>query len=347
VKILVVGDSYMRAEVFERALAPLAGAHEIRYAQIDPERMLEPATPSEMAIQEYEGHPDQLIELLADDDVLVFHGAPVTDAVLEAAPSLSLLCCARGGPVNVDLGAATARGIPVVTTPGKNAQSVAELTIAFLVMLARGVASAQRFLLEGGHLGESTFEGARFFGHDLGSRVLGLVGFGQVGQRVADRAVAFGMDVLVYDPYLAEAPAGVEMVPELEALLQRSDYVSVHVRASAETENLFDARAFAAMKPGAAFVNSARETLVDEDALADALRGGRLVAAALDVVRARPDGSRNPLLDLEQVVITPHIGGATHETLARGAQMLLEDIERVAGGGHAVNVINAQALVGS
>lgn len=345
-RILVVGDSYMRAEVFERACGPLAGAHEIRYAQIDPERVLEPATPSEMAIQEYEGHPQQLIELLDDDDVLVFHGAPVTDAVLDAAPSLSLLCCARGGPVNVDLDAATARGIPVVTTPGKNAQSVAELTIAFLVMLARGVAGAQRFLLAGGHVGESTFEGARFFGHDLGGRVLGIVGFGQVGQRVAERAIAFGMHVLVYDPYLADALPGVEVVPALEDLLERADYVSVHARASAETENLFDERAFARMKSGSAFVNSARETLVDEDALSDALHRGHLVAAALDVVRPRPDGSRNPLLDLEQVVITPHIGGATHETLARGAQMLMDDIERVAAGGHALNVINAQALVG-
>jgi D-3-phosphoglycerate dehydrogenase len=346
VRILVLGDTFMRAEVFERAFAALEAGHDIRYAQIDPQRVLEPVTPSEAAIQEYEGHPAQLIELLADDEVLVFHGAPVTDAVLDAAPSLSLLCCARGGPVNVDVDAATARGIPVVTTPGKNAQSVAELTIAFLVMLARGVSSAQRFLLEGGHLGESTFEGAQFFGHDLGGRVLGLVGFGQVGQRVAERAIAFGMPVLVYDPYLAEVLPGVEVVPTLAELLRRSDYVSVHARASAETENLFDERAFAAMKPGSAFVNSARETLVDEDALAAALRSGHVIAAALDVVRRRADGARNRLLDLEQVVITPHIGGATHETLARGAQMLADDIERVARGAQAVNVINAQALVG-
>lgn len=344
-KILVVGDSFMRAEVFERAFAGVAGDHEIRSVQIDAERVLDPASPSERAIREYEGHPAQIVELLGDEEALVFHGAPVTDAVMDASPSLSLLCCARGGPVNVDVAAATRRGIPVVTTPGKNATSVAELTIAFLVMLARGIPGSQRFLRDGGQLGESTFEGAQFLGYDLEGHVLGLVGFGQVGSRVASRAAAMGMEVIVHDPYLTEIPAGVTRAASLEALLERADYVSLHARATGETEDLMDARAFAAMRPGTCFVNTARETLVDEDALAAALRDGRVAAAALDVVRPRPDGSRHPLIDFEQVVITPHIGGATHETLARGARMLVDDIERFAAGDAPRNVINGAALV--
>jgi D-3-phosphoglycerate dehydrogenase / 2-oxoglutarate reductase len=344
VKILVVGDSYMGVAVFEKAFARLEHAHAVRYAEIDATRVLEPATPSERSIREYEGHPGQLVELIDDEDALVFHGAPVTDEVLDASPSLSLLCCARGGPVNVDVVAATERGIPVVTTPGKNADGVAELTMAFLVMVARGVSSAQRFLLDGGRVGESAFEGARFFGHDLNGRVLGLVGFGQVGQRVASRALAFGMRVVVHDPYLTDVPSGVTRLETLEDLLAGADFVSVHARATPETENLFDAGAFAAMKPGASFINSARETLVDEAALEAALRSGHVAAAALDVIRPRPDGSRHPLLDLDQVVITPHIGGATHETLARGASMLADDIERVAEGARAHEVINRQVL---
>jgi len=345
VKLLVAGDSYMGAGVFAHAFASLEAAHEVRYVQIDRERVLEPGSPSELAIREYEGHPAQLVELMSDEDVLVVHGAPVTEAVLDASRSLSLVGCARGGPVNVDVAAATRRGIQVLTTPGKNADGVAELTIAFLVMLARGISSAQRFLLEGGRLGDSAFEGARFFGHDLNGHVLGLVGFGQVGSRVASRAAALGMQVAVHDPYLAEVPSGVTVEDTLEALLARADYVSVHARATEETENLFDARAFAAMKPGAAFVNSARETLVDEDALEAALRSGHVAGAALDVVRPRSDGSPHPLLSLDQVVITPHIGGATHETLARGAQMIADDIERVAAGARARNVANRQVRV--
>jgi D-3-phosphoglycerate dehydrogenase / 2-oxoglutarate reductase len=336
----------MPAQVFREAFARLEAEHEIRYEQIDEDRVLEPGTPSERAIREYAGHPGQLVDLLYDDDVLVVHGAPVTDAVLDAAPRLSLVCCARGGPVNVDVGAATQRGLPVATTPGKNAEAVADLTVAFLVMLARQLPTVQRFLVDRGRIGDSTFEGAEFLGHDLGGRLLGLVGFGQVGRRVAARAQAFGMTVLVHDPYVNGEPAeGVERVGRLDDLLRRTDFVSVHARATAETENLFDAAAFAAMRAGAFFVNTARETFVDEDALLAALRSGHLAGAALDVLRRVAPGARHPLVDAPGVIVTPHIGGATHETLVRGAEMLAGEIERLAVGDAPYHVVNREALV--
>ena len=132
-------------------------------------------------------------------------GAPVTDAVLDASASLKLVACARGGPVNVDVEAVNARGLPLVNTPGKNAEAVADQTLAFLVMLARGFPRAQRFL-EDGELLKDNWEGAKFIGSDLRRHTLGLVGYGQVGQRVARRAMAFGMDVLTFDPYLETDP---------------------------------------------------------------------------------------------------------------------------------------------
>jgi D-3-phosphoglycerate dehydrogenase len=345
VKVLAIGDSFMPVSVFEAALAPLAAEHELTFHQIDAERALEPRTGSERAIREYEGHPEALIEVLDGHDALLVHGAPVTDAVLDAAPGLRVVGCARGGPVNVDVDAATERGIPVTITPGKNAEAVADLTVAYLVMLARGIPRAQRFLLDGGQLGESTFEGAQFLGHDLGGMTLGLVGFGQVGSRVAARAAAFGMRVLVHDPYVELGPEeGVQPVSTLEALLARSDFVSLHLRAGSGTENLFAAEAFAAMKPGAWFVNTARETLIDEAALLGALGDGQLSGAALDVVRPMPGGRRNPLLDDARVIVTPHIGGATHETLRRGAEMLAEDVARVAAGESPHRAMNLAAL---
>lgn len=344
-RILAIGDSFMPVDVFRRAFARLEDDHEVRYLQIDAARVPERSTPSQQAIREYEGDPAEIVEHLDGAEAIAFHGAPITREVIEAAPSLALIGCARGGPVNVDVAAATELGVPVANTPGKNAESVADLTLAFLVMLARGVRGSHEFLLEGGRLGESTFEGARFLGLDLGGHALGLVGFGQVGRRVATRAAAFGMEVLVFDPYLQDAPDGVTLAGSLDDLLARCDFVSLHARATKETENLFGDRAFAAMRPGSFFVNTARETLVDEDALERALRDGRLAGAALDVVRPRPDGGRNPLLDLDNVVITPHIGGATHETLARGADMIAAEIERVAAGEPAVNVVNRQVLV--
>src|SRR5207247_7893828 len=217
--------------------------------------------------------------------------------------------CVRGAPVNADVPAASARGIPVVTTPGKNAEAVADQTIAFMITLARGFPRAQRFLVEGGRLGESAFEGARFIGHELGGHVLGLVGYGNVGRRVRRRALAFGMAVVVHDPFVrVEDLVGTRQVSTLAELLPVADFVSLHVRAAPETENLFGAGEFAAMKPGSYFVNTARESLVDEAALDAALASGHLAGAALDVVRARPEQGPHPLLRHENVVITPHIG---------------------------------------
>src|SRR6266446_6245320 len=181
-KILVVGDSFVPVPVFQLGLGALQGAHQLQYVQLDESQQLVPSTASELSIREYLGTPAQLVSRIKDADVLVVHGAPVTDEVLAAASRLRLICCARGGPVNVDVAAASARQVPVVITPGKNAESVADQTLAFMIMLARGFPKAQRFLLDGGTLGESAFEGARFLGHDLVGHVLGLVGFGNVGR---------------------------------------------------------------------------------------------------------------------------------------------------------------------
>jgi len=334
VRILVVGDSYVPVDVFREGLARLDGAHELHYVELDEER----TSARTNTISEYVGSPEQLVEAIDGSEVLVVHAAPVTGDVL-AAPSLRLVCCARGGPLNVDVDAATERGLPVVTTPGKNAESVADLTLAFMVMVARRFSTAQRFLLDGNVPGLSVVEGAQFLGHDLVGHTLGLIGFGNVGRRVATRARAFGMDVIVYDPY-----QDVEGVADLRELLRRADFVSLHARATPENENLMGPEEFAAMQPGSYFVNTARETLVDEAALEDALRSGRLAGAALDVVRPRAEGGRHPLLAYDNVLITPHVGGATHETLLRGATMVAEEIERFAAGEELVNVINGAAV---
>jgi len=344
-KILVVGDSFVPVPVFQLGLGALQGAHELQYVQLDESKQLVPSTASELSIREYLGTPAQLVSWIKDADVLVVHGAPVTDEVLAAASRLRLICCARGGPVNVDVAAASARQVPVVITPGKNAESVADQTLAFMIMLARGFPKAQRFLLDGGTLGESAFEGARFLGHDLVGHVLGLVGFGNVGRRVHRRAIAFGMKLVVYDPYVRIGElTSTEQATTLDELLSKADFVSLHVRATAETENFFGARQFAAMKPGSYFLNTARESLVDEEALDAALASGHLAGAALDVVRPRIGGGRHPLLSHENVVITPHIGGATHETLLRGVTMVADEIQRLAAGESLRAVVNRAAV---
>lgn len=341
-KILAVGDSFVPTHLFETGLASLAAEHQIRFIQLDMDVPFVPMTPSERAIRECAGNPKQLVNALDGDEILFVHGAPVTDAVLDASPNLKLVGVARGGPVNVDLAAASDRGIAVITAPGRNADAVADLTLAYMVMLARGIMTGVEFVVRGGRVGDSAFEGAQFFGHELGGHVLGLVGYGNVGSRVARRALAFGMPVLVYDPYVAadqvESP-GIEMA-DLDELLARSDFVSLHARVTPETVDFFDAKKFGKMKRGAFFINSAREALVDEQALYEALVSKHLAGAALDVLKPWPEDTPSPLVSLPNVIITPHIGGATHEAALRGVQILAAQIDRYLAGQPMQHVVN-------
>ena len=341
-KILAVGDSFVPTRLFETGLASLAAEHQIRFIQLDMDAPFVPMTPSERAIRECAGNPQQLVNALDGDEILLVHGAPVTDAVLDASPNLKLVGVARGGPVNVDLAAARDRSIAVITAPGRNADAVADLTLAYMVMLARGIMTGVEFVARGGRVGDSAFEGAQFFGHELGGHVLGLVGYGNVGSRVARRALAFGMPVLVYDPYVAadqvESP-GIEMA-DLDELLARSDFVSLHARVTPETVDFFDAKKFGKMKRGAFFINSAREALVDERALYEALVSKHLAGAALDVLKPWPEDTPSPLVSLPNVIITPHIGGATHEAALRGVQILAAQIDRYLAGQPMQHVVN-------
>lgn len=342
-KVLAVGDSFMPTRWFEQALAPLKSHHELSFLQLDG-RPFEAMSPSERRLRECEGDPEQLVGVMDGVEVLVVHGAPVTDRVMDASPLLRMVGCARGGPVNVDLAAATERGIPLVVTPGKNAEAVADLTIAFCILLARRLPSATRFLLEGNSLSD-TFAGARFMGHDLRGLRLGLVGFGQVGERVAARASAFGSAISVFDPFVEVAHSPhLSAVGDLEALLAEADIVSLHARATSDNVGLIDEAALKAMAPGALLVNTARESLIDEDALDAALDAGHLGGAALDVVQPYTPGTRHRLLRHPNVVLTPHVGGATAETLLQGAGMIAAEIERLAADAPLAHVANPGVL---
>lgn len=341
-KVLVVGDPYMPVSAYARALAGLDGLVDLSTMQIDEAAGAPPVTESERGLREYAGDPAAVARAVAGHDVLVVHGAPVSAEVLGAAP-LRLVCCARGGPVNVDVAAATRLGIPVVNTPGKNAEAVAELAIAFALLLIRAVPQASRHLLEGGGFAESVFEGREFFGAEAPSLTMGLVGLGHVGREVAGRARALGFTVLGYDP-VRPAHADVELV-SMDELLTRSDIISLHARLTPENGRMFARDRFARMRRGSYFINTAREGLVDEDALRQALERGHLRGAALDVLERTP--GRHPLLGLPNVFVTPHIGGATAETLARGAQRAVAAVTDLLAGRVPANVVNPQVLQGT
>ena len=345
-RILVVGDSYCPASSFQASFEPLAGRHEVTFTDVADEPAWRPASASELRLKEYMGSPAQVIAALEGHDVLAVQAAPVTDAVMDAAPRLRLICCARGGPVNVDVASATERGIPVVTTPGKNAVAVAELAIAFMVMLARRLPEIMRYVEGGGEFGHDNYEGRNWFGRDLAGHTLGLVGFGQIGRQVADRARAMGMTVLVSDPFVDRAVPvehGCDAV-DLDTLLERSDYVSIHARATADNRGLIGPAQIARMRQGACLINTARETLIDEGAVVEALAGGRLAGAAFDVVSPSPTSGRHPLLAFPNVIVATHIGGATYDTLHHGGEMAVAEIERLLAGAPLVNLANPAVL---
>ena len=236
-KILAIGDSYMPPRYFAEAFAGLEAIHEVDYRQVDQDRSFEPSTPSERKLREYQGAPQEVASWMDGVEVLVVQGAPVTDAVLGAASSLKLVCCARGGPVNVDVDAVSARGLPLVNTPGKNAVAVADLTLAFVVMLARGLRRAQRFL-EDGHQLRDNWEGAQFMGSDLRRHVLGLVGLRP--DRHAGRPAGAGASTCRCwrsTPTCALSEPDVEQVETLGELLRRADFVSLHARATADNRH--------------------------------------------------------------------------------------------------------------
>jgi D-3-phosphoglycerate dehydrogenase len=345
-RILVMGDSFCPSSALQPAFTELAAEHEVTFGDVHPEPDWKPTTPSELRLREAEGSPAQLIRMLDHHDVLVMQGANVTDEVLAASPELRVVVCARGGPVNVDVAAASERGIAVVITPGKNADAVAELTIGFMVMLGRRLPEVMRHVEGGGEFAHDNYEGRHWFGRDLAGHTVGLVGFGQVGRRVAVRALAMHMRVVVSDPFIdpaAISAVGAEPV-SLDELLAVSDYVSLHARQSADNRGMIGAAQIAAMKRGAFLINTARDTLVDEAPVIAALASGQLAGLAVDLVSPSPEVGRHPLLAFPNVIITTHIGGATYETLLHGGEMAAAEIGRYLAGQPMVNVVNRAAL---
>jgi D-3-phosphoglycerate dehydrogenase len=248
----------------------------------------------------------------------------------------------RGEPTNVDLAATTRRGIPVLRTPGRNADSVADFVIGVMLMEARGIARAERHLRERGWNVDGELPYFHFRGPELGGRTLGLIGFGAVGRKVAERAAdGFGMHVLVYDPYVPTVPAPYEQV-DLDGVLRACDFLSIHCPPTPETTGMIGRRELELMDEGAYLINSARAAVVDEHALVDALRGRSIAGAALDVFWEEPIPRDHPLLELENVTITPHVAGAAADVKEHHAAMVLDDVERWQRGERPLHLANGE-----
>lgn len=286
-------------------------------------------------------NPKEYAAHLADCEALVVRSAvKVNQAVFAQAPKLRVIGRAGVGVDNVDMDAATAAGVLVMNTPGGNAVSVAEHTLAFMLSLARMVPQASASTKSG------KWEKKKFLGNELRGKTLGVIGLGSIGREVVLRARAFEMKIIGCDPFVNSQTAanlGVELV-DLDGLYARADYISLHVGVTPETAKMINAAAIAKMKKGVRIVNCARGELVDQDALLAALESGHVAGAALDVFDPEPPPADLPLLKHENLLASPHIGGSTEEAQeivgVRIAQQMVEYLVN----GVAINAVNMPAL---
>lgn len=286
-------------------------------------------------------NPKEYAQHLAEADALLVRSAvQVNQSVLQKAPKLRVIGRAGVGVDNVDLDAATAAGVLVMNTPGGNAISVAEHTLALMLAMARHIPQANASTRAG------KWEKKKFMGNELRGKTLGIVGLGSIGREVVKRARSFEMRMVAHDPYVTPKIAkdlGVELL-DLAQLYATSDYITLHVASTPETQGMLSSKAFASMKQGVRIVNCARGELVDEAALKAAIESGKVADAALDVFQSEPVPAGYALFGSEAVLATPHIGGSTEEAQEIVGVRIAEQVVEYLQNGVAINAVNMPAL---
>jgi len=258
-------------------------------------------------------------------------------AELYEQPIIAVASC-RGDPTNVDVAAATAAGVPVLRAPGRNADAVAELAVALLFAATRGLIPADRDVRAGEIYRDGKIPYQRYRAWELAGKTVGLVGLGAVGRALRWRLRGLGMEVLAYDPYAPEATS------TLDELFERSDVISVHAPVTPETTGMIGRDAFAKMRDGVVYLNTARAKIHDTDALVEALRSGKVGAAGLDHFEGEHLPTDHPLTEFSSVVLTPHIGGATYNTETNHTQTIAEDLCRLLAGARPLHIVNPEVL---
>lgn len=284
---------------------------------------------------------DQLLSIIGEYDAFVVRSETrVTSNIIDKASKLKVIARAGVGVDNIDVEAATARGILVINSPEGNTLAAAELTMALLLSLSRNIPQADDSVKSG------KWERKRFTGVEVYGKILGLIGLGKIGREVARRARAFEMQVIAYDPFLSADSAqaiGVELV-DLSELYRRSDFISLHVPRMKETLGLIDEQAFRQMKRGVRLINASRGGIIDESALLTAIEHGRVAGVALDVFTKEPPSLDDPLIRMPNVVTTPHLGASTQEAQTKVAVDVAEQIVDVLQGRPARSAVNLPAI---
>jgi phosphoglycerate dehydrogenase-like enzyme len=289
--------------------------------------------------------PDELGARLAREDVaaLIVEADFVFEEVFEAAPGLRLVGICRNALNQVDVDSATGHGVAVTHAPGRNTNAVAEMTLGLMLSLARRIPQATSLVTAGGWT-EPTMGYRRFRGREIAGSTVGVIGFGQIGREVARKCIALGARVLAHDPFVParqmQAPGAAAAA--LDEIARECDFVTLHVPDNEATQGLVGAAFLSRMRPAAFLVNTSGGNVVDPDALVDALEAGRLAGAALDVFEGHPLPASSRLRTAPNVVLTPHIGGATAETVERHSRIMTLEIERLLAGKPLKHVVNPE-----
>lgn len=324
-KIVGIGDLFIPAKYIEEGFKPLRDAgHEV----VTLDWPLESFTQLQAINLKVEQNgceaadaPECVYEACKDADVIITQFCPVNSKLVAACPKLKAVGVLRGGMENVCGDLLKEKGIALFNSPGRNAESVADFTVGMLICETRNIAR--------GHYGLKTNQWIREYPNsgaipDLNGRTIGLIGCGAIGQKVAHKLSGFDMRVLGFDPYANRETCeklGIELV-SLETLLAESDYVSLHARLTEQNKGMLSVKEFATMKQGAYLINTSRAGLIDEEALYEALRSGHLAGAALDVFEHEPPAADDPLTNLPNVTITPHMAGGSNDAFFNTPKLL-------------------------
>lgn len=339
-KLVAISDHYIPHDIMRRGLASLEELgvavevrrweHETLIELQEANLAVEQGGPGAVEL------PDELFEDLKDVKILLTQFTPIPARMIEAAGALEAIGVLRGGVENIAVESATSRGVCVLNTPGRNARAVAECTLGLILTEIRNLARSHACLMRG--------EWRREFANgmaipELNDKTVGLVGYGAIGRLVAHYLEALGSRVLAFDPYCQKDPSPAELV-DLPVLLRQSDVVSLHARLAPETHHLIGAAELAMMKPTAVLVNTARSGLVDEEALVEVLRERRIMGAALDVFDEEPLPADSPMLELDNVTITPHLAGSTIDAFQNSPKMMAGHLTRMLRGEGALPIVN-------
>lgn len=342
---LVISDLFVKREVIDYEINKIFNSkYNINFDYISYDWATNPFQ-NDDEIKEYFGSEDEIIKRIGNVDILLVHCAPVNEKILSNAKNLKAIGVIRSGPLNVNINAATEKGIPVFNAPGRNADSVVEFEIGLMITILRRIIEANNDIKKG----IWRFDIYKYDNCDyaLSSKVVGIVGLGNIGKKLSLMLSNFGTEIYSYDPYVDKntmAKYKAKKINKLENLLELSDIVTIKSRLTPETRNIADLNFFKKMKKDALFINTARGGLVNYKDLYYALKNNLIKNAAIDVYDVEPIEKDNPLLHLDNVTLTPHIAGADKNSVHNGVRMVVNDIKNFLDGKKTNNCLNPEVF---